>query len=106
MSNVLRFERWQHPGKTRAAGAGEQCAHHRLRVDPKAEVVTCSECGASLAPLAALSMLADQYGLALARIDLLKKRVSCADERIRDLSGELDALAPMKRPLEQRPTEP
>jgi hypothetical protein len=70
---------------------------HRFSLARNDGIVTCRDCGASLAPFWALRMLADQYALALAQIDRLQDRVSNADARILELSAELDALAESER---------
>ncbi|WP_244818484.1 hypothetical protein [Caballeronia sp. Lep1P3] len=58
-----------------------------------------------LAPFSALSMLAEQYGLALSQIEHLKNRLALADARNLELSKTLDAIDNLKRAPKQPSTE-
>ena len=62
----------------------------------EARIVTC-DCGAALTPFWALTMLAEQYALALAQIERLQERVSHADAIILELSAKLDAKTESER---------
>lgn len=68
-----------------------ECAHRHIKLDARGGIVTCSDCGAALSPFWALTMLADQYALAVSSIDSLQARLTQANERIVELAGQLDA---------------
>nr|WP_318290082.1 hypothetical protein [Paraburkholderia sp. BL8N3] len=106
MSNVLPFARRRSFEGNRETSSGDVCLHRHLRIDQGIEIVTCAGCGATLLPLSALSMLAHQYGLALAQIERLEARLSLADARLIELSSELDTLARSECPRKQPPTKP
>ncbi|MFM0007360.1 hypothetical protein PQR57_41210 [Paraburkholderia dipogonis] len=83
-----------------------ECAHHHIRLDPRGGLVNCRECGATLTPFWALSMLADQYAIALAQIQRLNERLALADSRILELSTELDATQGIERTGKESPPRP
>jgi hypothetical protein len=67
MSNVLSFKRIRVAHDDRAHRPGE-CAHLHLRLDSRGGIVSCADCNASLSPFWALTMLSEQYKLALSNI--------------------------------------
>jgi len=85
MSNVLVFKRVRLTHDDRKHRPGE-CAHLHLNLDSRGDIVSCVDCKASLSPFWALSMLSEQYQLALAHVDRLTARLVLADGRIIDLS--------------------
>jgi hypothetical protein len=89
MSSVIPFARVRVTTDERTSRPGE-CRHHNIRLDPRGGIVTCRDCTASLTPYWALTMLADQYAVALDHIERLEQRLMGADARILDLSAELD----------------
>ena len=102
MSNILPFTRLS---TNDARSDGNDCAHRHIRLDKHGGTVSCSDCGAALAPFSALSMLAEQYGLALSQIEHLKNRLALADARILELSKTFDAIDNLKRAPKQPSTE-
>ena len=104
MSSVIPFARLRVTSDERAHRPGE-CDHHNIRLDPRGGLVTCRDCSAALSPFWALTMLADQYTVALAHIERLEKRLAGADARILDLSAELDGKQ-AKEPSKPSPTFP
>ncbi|MFP3646575.1 hypothetical protein [Paraburkholderia sp. SIMBA_054] len=104
MSSVIPFARLRVTTDERTHRPGE-CDHHNIRLDPRGGIVTCRDCSAALTPFWALTMLADQYAVALAHIERLERRLAGADARILDLSAELDGNH-AKEPLKPAPTFP
>ncbi|WP_250518902.1 hypothetical protein [Caballeronia sp. ATUFL_M1_KS5A] len=102
MSNILPFTRLS---TNDARSHGNGCAHRHIRLDKHVGTVSCSDCGEALAPFSALSMLAEQYGLALSQIEHLKNRLTLADARIFELSKTLDAIDNLKGAPKQPSTE-
>lgn len=102
MSNILSFTRLS---TNDARSHGDDCAHRHIRLDKHSGTVSCSDCGAALTPFAALSMLAEQYGLALSQIEHLGIRLALADSRILELSKTLDAIDTLKRAPKQPSTD-
>ncbi len=105
MSRVIPFTRVPVVVKKRDLRAGG-CAHRRIRLDQHGGVVTCTACNATLAPFWALSMLSEQYSLAMSQIERLSARLSLADARLLELSAQLDALPGDERPSKPSSTEP
>lgn len=105
MSNVLPFTRLRVSATEEADRPRGECAHRRIRLEPHGGVVVCAVCNAMLSPFWALSMLSEQYGLALAQIDRLNARMALANARVLELSEELDALASPERASKHSPTE-
>lgn len=105
MSSVVPFTRLRVTKDDRTHRPGE-CAHHHIRLDPRGGIVNCRDCGATLTPFWALSMLADQYALALAQIQRLNERIAHADDRILKLSAELDATGGAERTGKEFPPRP
>ena len=105
MSSVIPFARLRVSKDGRTHRPGE-CAHHHIRLDPRGGIVSCRDCGAALTPFWALTMLADQYAIALAQIQRLDERLAHADGRIRELSAELDARDDTERTGKASPTRP
>jgi hypothetical protein len=99
MSRVIPFTRLR-------VTKDERIAHHHIRLDPRGGLVNCRECGATLTPFWALSMLADQYAIALAQIQRLNERLAGADSRILELSTELDATRDAERTGKDSPPRP
>lgn len=97
MSSVLPFARMRVTTDDRPHRPGE-CAHRNIRLDPRGGIVTCRDCSATLTPFWALTMLADQYAVALTHIERLETRLARADSRILELSAELDSRQPTKDP--------
>ena len=104
MSNILSFTRLRSTNDARSPA--NDCAHRHIRLDKQAGTVSCSDCGEALAPFSALSMLAEQYGLALSQIEHLKNRLALADSRVLELSRTLDAIDNLKRAPKQPSTDP
>jgi hypothetical protein len=102
MSNILPFTRLS---TNDARSDGNDCAHRHIRLDKHGGTVSCSDCGTALAPFSALSMLAEQYGLALSHIEHLNNRLALADSRILELSKTLDTIDNLKRAPKQPSTE-
>lgn len=96
MRKVIPFERRavapNTPGDVEA-----KCAHRNLRLVERGGIVVCADCHVTLSPFWALSMLSEQYALAMGHIDRLKSRIELADARILELSQELDAMSPGER---------
>jgi hypothetical protein len=90
MSNVYLFRRTRITKDDRTYRPSE-CAHRHIKLDARSGIVTCADCGAALSPFWALTMLADQYALAVSSIDSLQARLTQANERILELAGQLDA---------------
>lgn len=105
MSRVIPFRRVPVIIEKRALRPGV-CAHRRIRLAPHGGVVTCVDCNATLAPFWALSMLSEQYSLAMSQIERLTTRLSLADARVLELSAELDAFARKESPSNPSSTEP
>jgi hypothetical protein len=105
MTNVLAFERRQQSIAEQDERSQGECTHRQIKLHPVGSVVVCSLCGAMLSPFWALSMLSEQYGLALAQIDRLNARLALSNARMLELSEELDALAPSERAPKQSPTD-
>lgn len=105
MSRVIPFKRVPLVVENRDLRAGG-CAHRRIRLDQHGGVVTCTDCNATLAPFWALSMLSEQYSLAMSLIERLSARLSLADARLLELSAQLDALAGHESPSKPASTEP
>lgn len=105
MSSVIPFARLRVTKDDRTHRPGE-CTHHHIKLDTRGGIVNCRECGAALTPFWALMMLADQYSVALAQIQRLNERVSQADARILELSGELDARTDAERTGKASPPRP
>jgi hypothetical protein len=97
MSSVLPFARPRVTTDDRTHRPGE-CDHRNIRLDPHGGIVTCRDCSAALTPFWALTMLADQYTVALAHIQRMETRLARADLRILELSAELDSRLPAKDP--------
>jgi len=89
MTNVLKFERVRLTRDERNYRPGE-CTHHHLKLDSRGGIVTCVDCNISLSTFWALTMLSEQYQLALANIDRLTERLATTDARIISLSAALD----------------
>ncbi|OUL80406.1 hypothetical protein CA603_31615 [Paraburkholderia hospita] len=104
-SSVIPFPRARVTTDDRKHRPGE-CSHHHIKLDTHGGIVTCRDCGTSLTPFWALSMLADQYALAVAQIDRLQDRVSRADARILELSRELDQHVETERARKTAPDAP
>lgn len=102
MSTILPFKRLP---TNDARSHGNDCAHRHIRLDKHGGTVACSDCGAALAAFSALSMLAEQYGLALSQIEHLNNRLALADARILELSKTLDAIDNLKRAPKEPSTE-
>jgi hypothetical protein len=68
MSHVIPFKRVPVIVEKQDLRAGG-CAHRRIRLDHHGGVVTCTDCNATLAPFWALSMLSEQYSLAMSQIE-------------------------------------
>jgi hypothetical protein len=85
--------------------AEPQCVHRNLRLVDQRGIVTCANCHVTLNPFSALSMLSEQYALAMGHIDRLKSRINLADVRILELSRELDAMLPAERRPNQSSTD-
>jgi hypothetical protein len=105
MSRVIPFRRVPVIIEKRALPSGV-CAHRRIRLEPHGGVVTCVDCNATLAPFWALSMLSEQYSLAMSQIERLTTRLSLADARVLELCAELDAFARKESPSNPSSTEP
>lgn len=105
MSSVIPFTRLR-VTKDERIDRPLECAHHHIRLDPRGGLVNCRECGAALTPFWALSMLADQYAIALAQIQRLNERLAHADGRILELSAELDATHGAERTGKESPPHP
>lgn len=90
MSNVYLFRRIRITKDDRTYRPSE-CAHRHIKLDARGGIVTCSDCGAALSPFWALTMLADQYALAVSSIDSLQAQLTQANERILELAGQFDA---------------
>lgn len=90
MSNVYLFRRTRITKDDRTYRPSE-CAHRHIKLDARGGIVTCSDCGAALSPFWALTMLADQYALAVSSIDSLQAQLTQANERILELAGQFDA---------------
>ncbi|MDT8842562.1 hypothetical protein ParKJ_34570 [Paraburkholderia fungorum] len=105
MSRVIPFTRLR-VTKDERIDRPLECAHHHIRLDPRGGLVNCRECGATLTPFWALSMLADQYAIALAQIQRLNERLAGADSRILELSTELDATRDAERTGKDSPPRP
>ncbi|WP_250520359.1 MULTISPECIES: hypothetical protein [unclassified Caballeronia] len=71
-----------------------KCAHRNLRLIEHGCIVMCADCHVTLSPFWALSMMSEQYALAMGHIHRLKSRIELADARILELSRELDAMSP------------
>jgi hypothetical protein len=97
MSSVIPFSRLRITRDARTHRPGE-CSHQHIKLDPRGGLVHCRECGVALSPFWALSMLADQYILALAQIQRLTERVALADARMGELAAELDSKKVRKDP--------
>lgn len=89
MSSVIPFNRMRVTKDDRTHRPGE-CTHRHIKLDSRGGVVTCSECRASLTPFWALTMLAEQYTVALNHIERLDDRIALANARIAELSAALD----------------
>jgi len=89
MTNVLKFERVRLTQDDRDHRPGE-CTHHHLKLDSRGGIVSCVDCKTSLSTFWALTMLSEQYQLALANIDRLTARLTFADARLISLSAALD----------------
>jgi hypothetical protein len=78
---VLKFKRIyvSHDDRTHRPG---ECAHLHLRLDSRGGIVSCADCNASLSPFWALTMLSEQYTLALSNIDHLSTRLLLAHDQI------------------------
>jgi hypothetical protein len=105
MSSVIPFARLR-VSKDDRTHRPLECAHHHIRLDPRGGLVNCRDCGVSLTPFWALSMLADQYTLALAQIERLNDRLRLADARILELSAALDESAATERTTKDLPPAP
>ncbi|MFM0123350.1 MULTISPECIES: hypothetical protein [Paraburkholderia] len=105
MSSVIPFARMRVSTDDRTHRPSE-CDHHNIRLDPRGGIVTCRDCSVALTPFWALTMLADQYSVALAHIERLEERLARADSRILDLSSELDGRKNVKEPPKPSPTFP
>ncbi|VVD31291.1 hypothetical protein [Paraburkholderia dioscoreae] len=103
MSSVIPFARLRVTTDNRTHRPGE-CAHHNIKLDSRGGIVTCRDCGASLSPFWALTMLAEQYELALDHARRLEDRLARADSRILELSAELDGQTRTKGRLEPAST--
>jgi len=104
MRKVIPFTR--RAVSTRPLGDDQAgCAHRNLRLVENGATVTCVDCHLTLSPLWALSMLSEQYALAMRHIDRLNERVRLADARILKLSEELDEMSPGKRSPIQSPND-
>jgi hypothetical protein len=90
MSRVIPFIRRSVASGTPADGE-THCAHRNIRLVERGEIVSCSDCLAVLSPFWALTMLSQQYSLAMSQIERLTTRTKLADARILELSQELDA---------------
>jgi hypothetical protein len=90
MSSVYEFRQIRITKDDRTYRPSE-CAHRHIKLDARGGIVTCSDCGAALSPFWALTMLADQYALAVSSIDSLQARLTQANERILELAWQLDA---------------
>ncbi len=66
------------------------CSHRRIKLDSRGGIVSWAECGAALSPFWALTMLSEQYTVALKHIERLGERIALADARILELSTTLD----------------
>lgn len=104
MRKVIPFGRRAVSTKT-LGDVQAQCAHRNLRLVESGATVTCADCHVTLNPFWALSMLSEQYALAMRHIDRLNERVKLADARILKLSQELDGMSPGKRSAIQSPTD-
>jgi hypothetical protein len=82
-----------------------KCAHRSLRLVEQGGIVTCADCQVMLSPFWALSMLSEQYALAMGHIDRLEARIKIADARILKLSQELDGMSPGGRSPNQSSTD-
>jgi len=87
MNNVLSLKRVCLSHDDRKHRPSE-CAHFHLRLDSRGGIVSCIDCKAFLSPFWALSMLSEQYKLALSNIDQLTARLALADDRIITLLGD------------------
>ncbi|SAK57608.1 hypothetical protein AWB76_02480 [Caballeronia temeraria] len=105
MSKVIPFARLRVSVAEQNERPRGECTHRRIKLEPNGGVVVCSICGAMLSPFWALSMLSEQYGLALAQIDRLNARLALASARVLELSEELDALTTQERASKASPTE-
>ncbi|MBC8640744.1 hypothetical protein IAG25_28405 [Caballeronia sp. EK] len=103
MSNILPFTRLRSTNDVRSHV--NDCAHRHIRLAKHAGIVSCADCGSALTPFSALSILAEQYGLALSQIEHLKDRLALADARILELSETLDAIDNLKRAPKQPSTD-
>jgi len=104
MRKVFPFER-RAVATNALAGAEAKCVHRNLRLVERGGIVMCADCDATLSPFWALSMLSEQYALAMGHIDRLKSRIQLADARILELSQELDAISPGERSLNKSSTD-
>ena len=100
MSNVYAFRRIRITKDDRMYRPSE-CVHRHIKLDSRGGIVTCSDCGAALSPFWALTMLADQYALALSSIDSLQVRLTQANERILELAKQLDGTRAQSEKLPQ-----
>ncbi|GJH30579.1 hypothetical protein [Caballeronia novacaledonica] len=105
MNRVIPFKRVSVTAEKSDSRAGG-CAHRHIRLDQHGGVVTCTDCNATLAPFWALSMLSEQYSLAMSQIERLSARLSLADARLLELSAQLDALRGDESPSKPSSTEP
>ncbi|MDR5762986.1 hypothetical protein [Caballeronia sp. LZ035] len=96
MSKVIPFARVRVSVAEQNERPRGECTHRRIMLEPNGGVVVCSTCGAMLSSFWALSMLSEQYGLALAQVDRLNTRLALACARILELSEELDGLTTQK----------
>jgi hypothetical protein len=81
VTNVLNFKRICVSYDDRTHRPGE-CRHLHLRLDSRGGIVSCADCNASLSPFWALTMLSEQYKLALSNIDDLSARLLLAHNQI------------------------
>ncbi|MFT4506086.1 hypothetical protein [Caballeronia sp. 15711] len=100
MNNIFPFRRIRITKDDRTYRPSE-CTHRHIKLDSRGGIVTCSDCGAALSPFRALTMLGDQYALALSSIDSLQVRLTQANERILQLAGQLDATRAQSEKLPQ-----
>uniref|UniRef100_UPI0023F9BD7B hypothetical protein n=1 Tax=Caballeronia sp. BR00000012568055 TaxID=2918761 RepID=UPI0023F9BD7B len=82
-----------------------ECTHRRIQLHPNDGTVVCCICHATLSPFCALSMLSEQYSLAITHIDRLSTRLGLADAQMLELSEKLDALTSRERASKKMPTE-
>ena len=89
MGRVIPFERIRASRDDRTYRPRD-CSHRRIKLDSRGGIVSWAECGAALSPFWALTMLSEQYTVALKHIERLGERIALADARILELSTTLD----------------